>query len=64
MSFVIVNQGDKPNSPLLAEFMIDSQSDLQYLPTDVPPGSIAATADLMTVYRLNISGEWVKVGGE
>lgn len=64
MSFSIIKQNEQPNSAMLIEYMIDSQSDLQSLPTNVAPGSVAATADLTAIYRLDNSGEWVKVGGE
>lgn len=63
MSFSIINQGNNANSPMLNEYMIDSVTDLQFLPDDAAPGSIAATADLTAIYRLSNSGEWVKVGG-
>ncbi len=64
MSISIVKQNEAPNSIMLMEYMIDAESEISSLPTNIAPGSIAATADLNAIYRLNNSGTWVKVGGE
>ena len=62
MSYSIVKINDKPNNPLLKEFIIDSTSDVVNLPTtDVADGSSAYIKDLSKIYLFK-SGTWVEVG--
>ena len=44
------------------EFMIDSASEVAELPTTVPVGSVAYTADLASMYQFD-GTEWVEIGG-
>ena len=62
MSYSIVKINDKPNNPLLKEFIIDSASDVATLPTtDVADGSSAYIKDLSKIYLFK-SGTWVEAG--
>ena len=61
MSYSIVKINDKPNNPLLKEFIIDSASDVATLPIDVADGSAAYLKDLSKVYLFK-SGTWTEVG--
>ena len=63
MSYSIVKINGKPSSPLLKEFIIDSEDDVNSLPTDVVDGSSAYTKDLAHIY-LFMSGSWEEAGGE
>lgn len=62
MSISVVKRNDKPNLISLTEFIIDSPSDVNSLPTTVADGSVAYTADLSAIYILK-SGRWVENGG-
>ncbi len=43
-----------------AEYMVDSESDLQDI-ENVAPGTVAYTAGLKSMWQLSASGEWVKM---
>lgn len=45
----------------LVEFVIDSAADINYLPLDVPMGSVAFCIENSEVYMINGSREWVKI---
>lgn len=47
------------------EILVDSESDLSDLPDDFPPGSIAYTADLSSIWIKSNSGVWTltQLGG-
>lgn len=45
----------------IKEFAIDTKEDLDYLPLDVPMGSVAICIEDSSVYMLNSSGEWVEI---
>ena len=61
MSYSLVKINDYPVSTQLAEYIIDSASDISTLPTDVADGSTAYIKDLSKVYLLK-SGTWTEVG--
>lgn len=61
MSYSIVKTNDKPNSPFLKEYILDSASDVATLPTDIADGSSAYTKDLAHIYLFK-SGVWEEVG--
>lgn len=60
MGFCLVKINDRPNSPNLKEFILDSVSDKYNLPLDVADGSIAYTKTLSNIYIFK-SGSWVEV---
>lgn len=43
------------------KFIVDLESDMSNLPTNVPPGSIAFVIEKSTYYMLNNQKRWVKV---
>lgn len=43
------------------EFVIDTVDDLDYLPIDVPMGSIAFVIASSSVYMLNGKREWIEI---
>lgn len=47
------------------EFMIESEADLEALPTSkLAPGSLAHTAGFDQIYELDLNQTWIKVGGQ
>lgn len=64
MSITIINVGDLPNSMNKIEYMLDSEEELNDLPTDIAPGSFASLVDCTAGWRLDAHGEWVKIGGD
>lgn len=61
MSYSVVKTNDKPDSPLLKEYILDTASDVEDLPIDVADGSSAYVKDLSKIYLFK-SGTWVEVG--
>lgn len=61
LSYSAVKVNDNPVNTKLAEFIIDSASDVSSLPTDVADGSSAYTKDLSKIYLLK-DGTWTEVG--
>ena len=45
------------------EILIDAANDLNTLPTEYAPGSIAYTADLSQMYMKSLDGTWTRIGG-
>lgn len=43
------------------EFIMDSEQDVQNLPSSVAAGSVAICIDTSNVYMLNSHGEWHKI---
>lgn len=43
------------------EYIMDSEKDIENLPTHGEAGSIAYTADMSVIYQLSPSHKWVKV---
>jgi hypothetical protein len=58
--FKVVNSQFSPTTgKYIIEVVMDSEEDVDYLPTDCSPGSIAVVADEgATSYMFNASGEW------
>ena len=64
MGYSLIKIGDTYNSTNIREYMIDGEEDKETLPTDCDPGSVAATADMTLMYRLDNQRKWKRVGGE
>lgn len=47
----------------IKEFILDSQDDLQELPTNVKAGSTALIISSGRLYMLNGNKEWIEIGG-
>lgn len=47
----------------IKEFVVDSESDVENLPTDVPMGSAALVIETGAVYVLNSKKSWKKLSG-
>ena len=47
---------------MMKVFIIDSEDDIENLPTNVMPGSMARTADCSVLFSLDNSGSWVRIG--
>ena len=47
------------------EILVDSVSDLDSLPDDIPAGSVAYTADLVSIWIKSNAGHWTQtqIGG-
>jgi len=45
------------------EILIDSADDLASIPADTAPGSVAYTADMLTMYMKANDGAWKRIGG-
>ena len=58
----VIKHRDDYNDTRFVELMIDSEDEVEELPTDVAPGSFATTNDLSAVYRFGSNGKWKKVG--
>lgn len=52
-------------SPYIVEYLVDTEADIDQLPTDgrqAWPGSTCLVAENSSVYILNNKNEWVKLG--
>ena len=59
--FRLYKQNDDTQA-YVTEYVADTESDVADLPTDVYPGSTCIVAATASVYILNASKEWVKLG--
>lgn len=60
MAYSTIKVGDGFAIAPVSEILVDSQSDLASLDDlKLAPGSIAYTADMKSVWRLNLNGQWV-----
>lgn len=50
-------------SPNKCEVMIESAADLETLPEDIAPGSVAYTADFSVLRMKALDGSWAEIGG-
>lgn len=57
----VIKQNDNI-SAYVTEFVADTVNDIQTLPTDVYPGSTCIVASDASVYILNASRQWIKLG--
>ena len=48
----------------VAQYLVDSEADLETLPDHVAPGSVAYTADLTSMWQKGVDGTWHAIGGE
>ena len=64
MAFKIIKSaGGVPESSEKCEVMIESSSDIDSLPEDLAPGSVAYTASLSLMYMKGLDGTWSQIGG-
>ena len=64
MAYVIVKSAKGvQESANKCEVLIESASDLNNLPDDLSPGSVAYTASLSLMYMKAIDGTWTQIGG-
>ena len=59
MAFKIIEVSGNTNSTNQMSYMIDSEDDVQQLPTDIAPMSIAVT-NTGELYVLGVDGVWHK----
>ena len=60
---IIKSAGGVPESAEKAEVMIESANDLDSLPEELAPGSVAYTASLSLMYMKGLDGTWSQIGG-
>lgn len=46
------------------EFLLDNAEDINSVPKDCHPGSIAYTADMSAAWQMSPNGEWVQIIGD
>ena len=60
MAYSTIKVGDGFAVAPVSEVLVDSQSDLASLDgLKLAPGSVAYTADMKNVWRLDLNGQWV-----
>lgn len=64
MSFSYQGGEEVVGTGLLANYLVDSEADLEALPVHVAPGSVAYTADLTGMWQKGVDGTWHAIGGE
>lgn len=64
MAFQIVKSNDGVTEAKgKCEILIESAADLEDLPDDIAPGSVAYTASMSPMYMKAIDGTWTQIGG-
>lgn len=58
MSFQIIRQGGQVTAPGHIEVLIQAEEDVQNLPMDCAPGSIAYNENLSIVWQFGLDNEW------
>lgn len=48
----------------ICEVLVDGEADLETLPTELMPGSVAYTASMAEMWQKNNAGTWEKIGGD
>ena len=61
MAFEILKKGDGYQRSNVCTIMIESENDIDNLPGDVAPGSIAYTADMSLMAMFGLDGEWHEI---
>ena len=60
MGYSIMKQNDKIQYNIV-EYIVDSTSEINTLPTDIGPGSTCLVTGTSEVYVLNTNKQWVKM---
>lgn len=56
-----VQDGELHRGGTAPSVMVTAQTDLENLPDDYPPGTIAYTAGFKAMWQLSAAGEWVSL---
>ena len=61
MAYAVIKKGDGYERSGVCTIMIESASDIQNLPGDIAPGSVAYTADMSLMYMFGLDGQWHEI---
>lgn len=57
MAYSSIKQGSK-DAPYIAELVVNSEADIDTIPTHYAPGSTCIVIESSNVYMLNLDKEW------